>query len=60
LASTTTKGTVTTLTESTTLENRLFMDTDTITVDLASGGTQFTTLTGNVVLRFRQRAQQDA
>lgn len=60
LASTTTKGAITALTPASDLIDRTFRDGDLITVDLASGGTQFTTLTGNVILRFRQRLQADA
>lgn len=58
LASTTTKGTVVTMTNATNKDDRTFYDADLITIDVASGGTQYTTLTFNIELEWLIRAQQ--
>lgn len=58
LADTQTKGLVTAWTLSTTPSDCQFYDGDTFSIDVTGSGTQFTTLTFTLVLKWRQRQQQ--
>lgn len=58
LADTATKGTIITLTLSTTPSELMFFDDDEISLDVTGAGTQFTALAGTFVLRWRTRPQQ--
>lgn len=58
LADTQTKGLVTAFTLSTTPSDTQFFDSDTLSIDVTGAGTQFTTLTFTLWLKWRQRQQQ--
>lgn len=58
LANTQTKGGFKAFTLSTTPSDYFFGDSDTLSVDVTAAGTQFTTLTGDLVLQIRHRPQQ--
>lgn len=56
LAATQTKGTVSTF-DMGTKDDRMFGDSDTITIDVTGAGTQFSTLTGNIELEWLVKPQ---
>ncbi len=55
---TATKGTFTAFALSTTLSDYQFYDSDTLSIDVTAAGTQFSTLTGRIVLVWKVRPQQ--